>query len=128
MEVKDVVTETKNIFKKLTNKAQSMFETLGEMVQRGVTVEEVSEMVKNNEDTKKTSKTLLGITYDFYKLKIQDLTFHLEVKKEVVDRILYFKVSTPEHTVFTYRSYEQGMTLKDKIKLDHLPEVVKQNT
>ncbi len=127
MEAREVVTETKNMLRKFTNKAHSIFETFKEMTKRGVTVQEISDMVKNHESTKKTSKTLLGITYDFYHLKIQELTFHLEIKKEAVERILFFKVSTPEHTVFTYRSYDDEMNLGDKIKLDHLPEVVKKN-
>ncbi|MCT8137965.1 hypothetical protein H1D32_09475 [Anaerobacillus sp. CMMVII] len=84
-------------------------------------------MVKDHENTQKTSKTLLGITYDFYKLQLNDLNFRLETKPGVIEQILYFKVYTSDHEVLTYRSYEDGITLEDQVKTEHLPEIVKQN-
>lgn len=125
METKETLTESRSIFNKLSNKTRSIFETLTEMVHKGVTVKEISNMVKQHESTQKTSKTLLGITYDFYKLKIQDLIFQLEIKQGVIEQILYFKVYTADHIVFTYRSYEDGLMLSDQIKTDHFPEIVK---
>lgn len=125
METKETVTETRSIFNKLSNKTRSIFEALTDMVHKGVTVREIAEMVKHHESTQKTSKTLLGITYDFYKLKIQDLMFQLEIKQGAIEKILYFKVYTSDNIVFTYRSYEDGLMLNDKIKTDHLPEIVK---
>lgn len=127
METKETVSETRSIFNKLSNKTRSIFEALTEMIHKGVTVKEIAEMVKDHESTQTTSKTLLGITYDFYKLKIQDLIFQLEIKQGVSEQILYFKVYTSDHIVFTYRSYEDGLILSDQIKTDHLPEIVKYN-
>ncbi len=118
----------KNILKSFSQTAQSLFEMLGEMVQKGVTVKEIAEMVKNHENTRLKTQTLLGITFHFYKLKINDLVFHLEIKEDVIEKILSFKIYTPDHIVLNYRSYEEALTLEDKIKTEHLPDIVKENT
>jgi hypothetical protein len=124
MDVKD--TTPKSLFEKLSDKAHSILETLNEFIHKGVTVQEIAEMVKNHENVRKMSKTLLGITYDFYKLQIQDLTFILEVRKGVIERILFLKVHSSDQVVMTYRSYEDGLTLEDQIRAEHLPQLVKE--
>ncbi|MFN7249564.1 MAG: hypothetical protein ACK4M9_02125 [Anaerobacillus sp.] len=125
MDVKETVP--KSLFEKLSDKAHSILETLNDIIHKGVTVQEIAEMVKTHDNVQKTSKTLLGITYDFYKLQIQDLTFILEVRKGVIERILFFKVYTSDQVVMTYRSYEDGLTLEDQISAEHLPQLVKDN-
>lgn len=117
--------ETINLFKNVSEKAQFVFDTLTELVQRGVTVQEIAEMVKTHDNTKKTSKTLLGMTYHFYQLQLKDLKFYLETKQNRNEEILFFKVYTSDHIVFTYRSFEDGVSLQDQIKAEHLPEMVK---
>ncbi len=118
----------KNILKIFSQTAQSLFETLSEMVQKGITVKEIAEMVKNHENTRLKTKTMLGITFHFYKLKINDLVFHLEIKEDVIEKILSFKIYTADHIVLNYRSYEDELKLEDKIKSEHLPQIVKENT
>lgn len=125
MDVKETVP--KSIFEKLSDKAHSILETLNEIIHKGVTVQEITDMVKTHDHAQKTSKTLLGITYDFYKLQLQNLTFTLEVKKGVIEHILFLKVHTADQVVMTYRSYEDGLTLKDQIRAEYLPELVKEN-
>lgn len=117
----------KGFFENVVNKAQSIVSTFSEMMKKGVTLQEIVDMVKNHENAKKVSKTLLGITYDFYQLELQGLSFQLEIRQGVIERILYLKVYTKDQVVFHYRSYQGDLTLEDQIKAEHLPEIVKGN-
>ncbi|OIJ18735.1 hypothetical protein BKP45_15740 [Anaerobacillus alkalidiazotrophicus] len=126
MKQKDM-TINNPIFHMFTVAAHSVIETIDEIIHKGVTVKEIADMIKNHEYTRKISKTLLGVTFEFYSLKINNLSFHLEVRKGIIDHVLYLNIHTAEHVVLTYRSYEEGLKLDDQIKKEHLPEIVNDN-
>lgn len=115
----------KGLFQKLSEKTHSIVEAFHEIVQKGVTVNEIAEMVKSHDHTKKTTKTMLGLTFEFYTLRLSDLSFYLEMKKDIIDKIVSLKVYTENDVVLNYRSYDDGISLEDKVKAKHLPELVK---
>lgn len=77
-------------------------------------VEELAKLIQKHPDTQVSTKNLLGNTYSFFKLKINDDHFYLETKN---DRILQLDGSLNGKELVNYRSYRDSYDLKTPIKL-----------
>jgi hypothetical protein len=92
------------------------------MEQEQVTVEEIAEMIKQHPDTLMTEQTLLGITYRFYRLTIENTAFYMETRvinnEKKQERVLFVTFGTTEHSLLTYRSYDDQTELNKPIKVN----------
>jgi prophage DNA circulation protein len=93
------------------------------MEQELVTIEEIAEMMKQHPDTLIEQQTLLGITYRFYRLTIENMVFYMETRvinnKKHLERVLFVTFGTTEHSLLTYRSYDDQMQLNKPIKVNN---------
>jgi hypothetical protein len=93
------------------------------MEQEQVTVEEIAEMIKQHPDTLITEQTLLGITYRFYRLTIENTAFYMETRvinnEKKRERVLFVTFGTTEHSLLTYRSYDDQIELNKPIKVNN---------
>lgn len=78
-------------------------------------VEELAQFIQKHPDTQVSTKNLLGNTYSFFRLKINENHFYLETKN---DRILQLDVSLNGKELVNYRSYRDSYNLKNPIKLN----------
>ena len=77
-------------------------------------VEELAKFIQKHPETQVSIKNLLGNTYSFFKLKINEDHFYLETKN---DRILQLDGSLNGKELVNYRSYRDSYNLKAPIKL-----------
>jgi hypothetical protein len=77
-------------------------------------VQQLAEFIQKHPDTQVSTKNLLGNTYNFFRLKINDDYFYLETSN---DRILQLDGSSNEKELVAYRSYRDSYDLNTPIKL-----------
>ncbi|HWO98092.1 MAG TPA: hypothetical protein VNM45_17530 [Bacillus sp. (in: firmicutes)] len=85
-----------------------------------MTVEQVATLIQHHPSTIKTQQTLLGITYHFYHLHTGQTTFYLEAKGFYGEHILYITAFNEQHVLFTYRSYDPTLSLKQTVTLQNI--------
>ncbi|MGE7761560.1 hypothetical protein [Peribacillus sp. NPDC097895] len=78
-----------------------------------VTIVELSEQIINQPETKLIRKNLLGISFSFYHLQKEDVTYYLEMKSS---QILQLDVQAHNHTIVSYRSYRDLSSLPTAIR------------
>lgn len=81
-------------------------------------VNELAQYIENHPHTKLEQKTLLGITYKFYRLKTDESSFYLETNDF---RILQLDGYLNGKQIVSYRSYRDSYTLDTPIKLEASP-------
>ncbi|HZG61349.1 MAG TPA: hypothetical protein VEY68_12910 [Anoxybacillus sp.] len=113
-------SKLKEILKNATHTIKDAITDL--MAQEQVTVEEIAEMIKQHPNTLVTEKTLLGITYRFYRLTIENTAFYMETRvinnEKKQERVLFVTFGTTEHLLLTYRSYDNQTELNKPIKVN----------
>jgi hypothetical protein len=92
-----------------------------------VTVAEISEMIQHHSNSTIKKRTLLGLTYRFYKLTLENITFEMETKGLFNEELLFLSIYTDEETLLSYRSYENKQNKHETISTNHLAVVVKRN-
>jgi hypothetical protein len=107
----------------LKNAAHTIQDAMADLMeQEQVTVEEIAEMIRQHPDTLITEQTLLGITYRFYRLAVENITFYMETRvinnQKKLERVLFATFGTTEHSLLTYRSYDDQMELNKPIKVN----------
>ncbi|WP_078593415.1 hypothetical protein [Evansella clarkii] len=68
-------------------------------------------------DVKKTSKNLLGLTFNTYQVNLDSYSMKLETKGANDDYILELHLLQNGSEVFSYKAYEDGQSEKDKYPL-----------
>ena len=79
-----------------------------------ISVKQLAEFIQKHSDTKVNTKHLLGNTYCFFSLKINDDHFYLETNN---GRILQLDGSLNGKELVKYRSYRDSFDLNTPIKL-----------
>jgi hypothetical protein len=107
----------------LKNAAHTIKDALAELMeQEHVTVEDIAEIIKQHPDTSIIEQTLLGITYRFYHLTVENTAFYMEtrvINSELnTERILFINLSTTEKPLFTYRSFEGKPESHKQVKVN----------
>lgn len=109
--------------KKLKNLAHKAQTTIGQAVEyvkdkittifgtNSVTVKQLADYIRNHPETKMETKELLGLSFSFYRLEKESIHYYLEMKGSYV---LQIDVQTVDHTIVSYRSYQDS--LYDPIK------------
>jgi hypothetical protein len=77
------------------------------------TVSELAEFITGHKDTIVTTKKYLGLTFFFYRLDLMGIRYYLERKNS---GILQLDANTMDHTIVSYRSYRDKLTLDTPIK------------
>ncbi|ADU30403.1 hypothetical protein [Evansella cellulosilytica] len=88
---------------------------------RPIRMKELTNLIIANPESKKKTKTLLGLVFNFYVLKLGAITLKLETKGKNDDYILELTALDNGETLFSYKSYEDNHSIKDK---HLLPEYV----
>jgi len=124
-----------NLFKLLTEKTRTALEQTSNAVRDKIefvlqkpslSIEELATFIKTHPNANIETKNYLGITYSFYNLHIEDLTFHLETKGENSDYILQLLIQDQKQPIFDYFSYKQKGSTQKHVKLSNaVNEVVK---
>jgi hypothetical protein len=81
------------------------------------TVEQIAEYVRNHADTKVMKKSFIGVPLTFYELEQENMKYYLETNH---DKILQLDVHSGQHTVISYRSYRDQLSLKTPVKFPEL--------
>ncbi|RBW70931.1 hypothetical protein [Bacillus taeanensis] len=92
-----------------------------------VTIAEVSEMIQHHSESRVKKRTMLGLTYRFYKLTLENITFEMETKGAFNEELLCLSIYTEDAILLTYRSYENKRNKHEPISANHLAAVVKRN-
>ncbi|HHW37049.1 MAG TPA: hypothetical protein GXX18_07415 [Bacillales bacterium] len=78
---------------------------------------ELASFIKNDSNTIKTSRQLLGIDLHEYTLTKNDIQFILESKGKLTEKILSLTVTKEGKTLIKYRSYEHKVSTDMMITL-----------
>lgn len=78
-----------------------------------VTIAELSQHIINQPETILIKKNLLGISFSFYHLQKEDVTYYLEMRNS---QILQLDVQAHDHTIVSYRSYRDKSDLPASVK------------
>ncbi|MBD8067747.1 hypothetical protein [Bacillus sp. PS06] len=89
-------------------------------------IEELASFVAAHEYTNFNQRSLLGITFHFYELKLNDLTFYLETKGESGSYILELLITNSTNTLVQYYSYQHKSNPTKAVKLtDQITQMMK---
>ncbi|TYR81632.1 hypothetical protein FZC66_07305 [Priestia megaterium] len=83
----------------------------------GMSVLELYELIKGHPDTIVKKQTLLELTYCFYKLELDGISYYMETKN---DYLLHMSIYSQSHTYFTYHSYKDSMKDMTSVNLPTL--------
>lgn len=75
---------------------------------RNINLEELLNLIKNYNEVKITKKEYLGLYFNTYVIKINDLYFKVETKGKNKEEILEIKILENAETIFSYKSYEEN--------------------
>ncbi|WP_409305530.1 hypothetical protein [Peribacillus sp. SCS-155] len=76
-------------------------------------VQELADFIKGHPETKVITRNLLGLTFSFYSLETEDLSYYLEQKGP---HILGLEVKSNQQSIVSYRSYRDTYPLNSPIK------------
>ncbi|MDG5789597.1 hypothetical protein QA612_19235 [Evansella sp. AB-P1] len=102
-----IIKQVKNIFNKDSEKMHKLH------------IRDLVMYITEYQQNKKKTKTLLGLTFNFYEINIGSITLELETKGRNDDYVLELLVLENEEEIFSYRSYEEGQSLKDKYAIPY---------
>ncbi|WP_078410414.1 hypothetical protein [Priestia abyssalis] len=85
-----------------------------------MTVEQAAALIHHHPNTIKTQQTLLGIPYHFYRLHTSQATLYAEAKGWHGEHLLYMTAFNEQHVLFTYRSYDPTMSIKQPVTLQNI--------
>jgi hypothetical protein len=117
-----------NLVKLLTEKTRAALEQTSNAVRDKIeyvlqkpslSIEELATFIKTHPNATLDTKTYLGITYSFYNLHIEDLTFYLETKGKTSDYILELLIQDQKKPIFDYFSYKQKGSTQKHVKLNN---------
>ena len=100
--------------KNLAHKAQTTVSQAVEYVKdkittimgtNSVTVQQLANYIRFHPETKIVKKELLGLTFSFYQLEKEGISYHLEMKG---DYPLQIDVHSANHVIVSYRSYRDA--------------------
>ena len=80
-------------------------------------VQQIAEYIMNHPDAKVEKKHYLGAALSFYELEQGPMKYYLEVNNS---KILQLDVKSHDHTVVTYRSYRDHLSLNTPVKFPDL--------
>jgi hypothetical protein len=99
---------TKSVKEKITSFLQ----------QDDMTIEQAAVFIQHHPNTVISEKTLLGLTYRFFHLRTDQATFYAEARGPAGEHLLYVTAFTDKHVLFTYRSYDEHMSLQQPIVIE----------
>ncbi|MFA9559693.1 hypothetical protein ACERII_20495 [Evansella sp. AB-rgal1] len=114
----EFLDQLKNFSKHLGKSVSDLFKKESK---RPIQMEKLSWLIISNTGSKKTTKTLLGLIFNTYRLKVGPIELKLETKGKNDEQILELRATEEGEELFTYKSYEAEQSLKDK---QLLPEYV----
>ncbi|MBU9719957.1 MULTISPECIES: hypothetical protein [Bacillaceae] len=88
---------------------------------RNIRIWELASFIFDHPDTRKTTQELLGLVFNEYRLTIGPISLKLETKGENDEHILELLAMEQGEELFSFKSYEEDQTVKDKYAL---PEYV----
>ncbi|MFC3885841.1 hypothetical protein ACFOU2_21140 [Bacillus songklensis] len=113
--LQSIYQDVRQIFQQGT---QSVKDKLTSLFQHEtMTVEEIADFIQHHPNTMRTQQTLLGITYHFYHLHLEEATFYMEAKGKQGEHILYATAYIDSQVLFTYRSYGENPSLNKKVAI-----------
>lgn len=86
-----------------------------------IKVRDLAYLISEHQESRKKTKELLGLVFNFYKLNMGPITFKLETKGKYDEYILDLSVRNHGEEIFSYKAYDDDHSLKDK---HALPEAV----
>lgn len=111
----------KDVKQSFEQNAQSVKEKVSLFLQEDkMTIEQAAALIQQHPNTIQTQQTLLGIPYHFYRLYAGQTTFYAEAKGLNGEHILYVTAFDEEHVLFTYRSYDPKMSIKQPVILQNI--------
>ncbi|MDQ0257532.1 hypothetical protein J2S74_004990 [Evansella vedderi] len=114
----EFLDQLKNFSKHL---GQGVSELFKRESKRPIRIRDLANLIITHQESRKQSKTLLGLEFNFYQLKMGPITLKLETKGKDDDYILEVTALENGEELFSYKAYEEDQSLKDK---HLLPEYV----
>lgn len=81
------------------------------------TVQQIADFIMNHPDKKVVKKQFIGVPLAFYELEQGHMKYYLETNNK---KILHLDVRSKNHTVISYRSYRDHLTLNTPVKFPDL--------
>lgn len=81
-------------------------------------VQQIADYIIGHPDTKIVKKQYIGVPLSFYELKQGEMEYYLEMNNR---KVLQLDVHTHNHSVVSYRSYRDQLSLDRPIKFPDLP-------
>jgi hypothetical protein len=85
-----------------------------------LSVNDLATVIMLHPDTEIKQNEWLGLTFHFYRLQIGKFTFCLETKGKEKDYILLCKVLDENGIISEYTSYDEEMSLRDRMKVPRI--------
>lgn len=85
--------------------------------QPSLSVSDLANVIMFHPDTETNRNEWLGLTFYFYRLKLGEYNFCLETKGNENNYILMCQVSNEDGIVSKYTSYDEDMSLQDRMKV-----------
>lgn len=113
--VRPVIEWAQTIGKQIPNGMKGVVEKL--KTHPSISVSDLASIIMFHPDTEIKREEWLGLTFHFYKLRFGKFTFSLETKGKDNNYILMCQVSDEEGIVSEYTSYDEEMSLHNRIKV-----------
>lgn len=124
-----------SLYTKLRDTVRQTTQTIKEQLEEilklhTVKVSDMAEMIQTHPDSSISEQTLLHITYRTYRLNAENISFYMETKvvsgpeEKAVngERILAIEIRSLGQSLFSYRSYENKVSLQEPVKVEHFIE------
>ncbi|MFK2824754.1 hypothetical protein QYG89_03545 [Bacillus sp. B190/17] len=111
MNINQMMDQTKKTFSQaVAYVKEKTFELTGTPA---ASVSELAAFIPTHHDTRKATKTFLGMNFTLYELETMGIRYYLEMKGP---RILQLDANTMDHNIVSYRSYRDQHTLHTPIR------------
>jgi hypothetical protein len=113
--LQSILDKTRESVEHTTHSIVEKIETL--LQEPTFSIEELSSFVATHPNTIFAEKSLLGIHFYFYELKLNDMFFYLETKGHSGSYILELLITNQTKTLFQYYSYQHKLNPTKPLKL-----------
>lgn len=86
-----------------------------------IKIRDLAYLISEHQESRKKTQELLGLVFNHYKLRTGPITFKVETKGKYDEHILEVSAINQGEELFSYKSYDNNLSLKDK---QPLPETI----
>lgn len=115
MDIKSIIS---TLTEKITGSLKQIQDTVSTYLHsEKITISDLAAFIKEDSNTIKTSRHLLGLDFNQYELTAGQLHFVLETKGKLKEKILALTLINQGRAIIKYRSYDQNATTNKTVSI-----------